>query len=120
MRIYKQIGFVRRETKVTATWSDMPGGNTVSKPVEGTAVHNVDIAERLQRQQELTDRAISRLSKREREIIEKRYLEDEDVYDYHVIAQVHLSESKYYRVKSNALYKLAFALALEVYVEPTE
>ncbi|MFC6545938.1 hypothetical protein [Cohnella cellulosilytica] len=33
---------------------------------------------------------------------------------------MHLSERKYYRIKSSALYKLAFALRLEVYVDQEE
>lgn len=119
-RIYKQLGFVRRETKVTATYELREGGmtNTVSKVAENAAVYNVDTEARLQQQQEQVERAVSRLSPTERQIIEKRYLEEDEVYDYNVYNEIGVSESKYYRLKSSALLKLAFALCLEVYHRP--
>jgi len=118
-RIYKQLGFVRRETKVTASYEIREGGatNTVSKAAENTAIYNVDTEARMKEQQEQVDRAVSRLGRTERRIIEMRYMEDDEIYDYHVFNDLHMSERKYYRIKSSAIYKLAFALRLEVYVE---
>jgi phage transcriptional regulator, ArpU family len=120
-RIYRQIGFVRREMKVTASLEPRYHGptNIVGKPAEEVAVWNADTEERMREITERVERAVGRLGKLEREIIQMRYLED-DVYDYNVYSELHLSERKYYRLKSKAIYKLAFMLRLEAFVEPRE
>lgn len=119
-RIYKQVGFVRREMKTTPAWEPRFHGatNVVGKPAEEIAIQNVDAEERMLQQYEQVERAVGRLGRMERRVIELRYLEDDEIFDYNVVAELHLSERKYYRIKSNAIYKLAFALRLEVYVEP--
>jgi ArpU family phage transcriptional regulator len=65
---------------------------------------------------ERVERVVGRLSKKEEEIIRKRYLED-DSFDYIVAGEVGLSERAYTRMKTRAFYKLAFILKLEVLVE---
>lgn len=121
-RIYRQIGLVRREMKVTTSPEPRYHGptNVAGKPVEETAIWNVNTEERMKEITERVQKAVGRLGKLERQIIEKRYLEDEDVYDYNVYSELHLSERKYYRLKSKAIYKLAFMLRLEAFVEPQE
>lgn len=121
-RIYKQVGFVRREMKTTPAWEPREHGatNVVGKPAEEIAVQNVDAEERMRLQYEQVELAVERLGRMERRLIELRYLEDEGVFDYQVSGEMHLSERKYYRIKSSALYKLAFALRLEVYVDQEE
>lgn len=121
-RVYRQIGFVRREMKVTASPEPRYHGptNVIGKPAEETATWNVDTEERMKEITEKVQKAVSRLGKLERQIIEKRYLEAEDVYDYHVYTELHMSERKYYRLKSKAIYKLAFMLRLEAFVEPDD
>ncbi|MEI7027565.1 ArpU family phage packaging/lysis transcriptional regulator [Paenibacillus sp. y28] len=118
-RIYRQVGFLRREMKTTASAEPRYHGatNAVGKPAEDVAVYNVDAEARMQEQYEQVERAVSRLGRMERRIIELRYLDDEDVFDYQVCAELHLSESKFYRLKVAAMYKLALALRLEVYLE---
>jgi len=119
-RIYSQIGFVRREMKLTAPPEPRYHGptNAVGKPAEETATWNVDTEERMKEIAERVQKAVGRLGKLERQIIEMRYLQDEEVYDYNVYTELHMSERKYYRLKSKAIYKLAFMLRLEVFVEP--
>lgn len=119
-RIYKQIGFIRREMKVTSAPDPRYHGptNVVGKPAEDVSTWNVDTEERMKEITEKVTRAVNRLGKLERQIIEKRYLEDEDIYDYNVYTELHMSERKYYRLKSKAIYKLAFMLRLEVFIEP--
>jgi len=121
-RIYKQIGFVRREMKNTSSPEPRYHGptNAISKPAEDVAVWNVDTEAWMQQQQEQVERAIARLGRTERQIIEMRYLEDDEVYDYNVYNEIGMGSTKYYEVKSRALYKLAFALRLEVYIQPNE
>jgi ArpU family phage transcriptional regulator len=118
-RIYRQIGFVRREMKVTATLEPRYHAktNAVGKPAEKTAVWNVDNEARIRDIEERVEHAVARLGSLEKQIIEKRYLGDEDVFDYDVYTELHLSERKYYRLKSKALFKLAYMLHLEVFDE---
>ncbi|HFJ9404253.1 TPA: ArpU family phage packaging/lysis transcriptional regulator [Bacillus paranthracis] len=120
VRIYRQFGMIRNEMKVTASGEVRYHGptNIVGKPAEDVALANVKLSEREVRLQRLSfqiDKALSRFSKNQRDIIVKRYLEDEEVFDYMVYNEIGMSERTYRRNKSNAFYKLAFALRLEVY-----
>ncbi|RKF51970.1 ArpU family transcriptional regulator [Bacillus wiedmannii] len=120
VRIYRQFGMIRNEMKVTASSEVRYHGpiNIVGKPAEDIALSNVAMSERevkLQRLSFQIDKALSRFSKNQRDIIVKRYLEDEEVFDYMVYNEIGMSERTYRRNKSNAFYKLAFALRLEVY-----
>lgn len=47
----------------------------------------------------------------------KRYMTLEEPYDYEVYNEMGISESKFYRIREKAFYKLAFALRIEVYKE---
>lgn len=116
-RVYKQIGSVRRESTLTMSYEPRYHGDTkaVGKPTEEVAVWNVDMEKRIQEITERVEKAVSRLGYREREIIQKRYLEDEDAADYLVYTELGMSERQYYRIKARAFYKLAFMLRLEVY-----
>lgn len=120
VRIYRQFGMIRHEMKVTVSSELRYHGatNIVGKPAEDVALANVAMSERevkLQRLSFQIDKALSRFSKNQRDIIVKRYLEDEEVFDYMVYNEIGMSERTYRRNKSNAFYKLAFALRLEVY-----
>lgn len=119
VRIYRQIGFVRREAATTACSEPRYHGQTytVSKSAENVALWNVSKEEELKRSSDLLDMAMYRLSKDEKEMIRRRYLEAEDVYDYNVANEMNLGDRKYRRVKARAMYKLALALRLEVLVE---
>ncbi|MGN7471255.1 ArpU family phage packaging/lysis transcriptional regulator [Brevibacillus sp. SAFN-007a] len=116
-RIYNQIGFVRREMSNTPSYEPRFHGltNKTGAPAEECATWNVDTEERLRILTERVERAVSRLSKKQRAIITKRYLEDETATDYGIWPELGLSERQYYREKSTAFYKLAFMLRLEVY-----
>ncbi|MGZ9782483.1 ArpU family phage packaging/lysis transcriptional regulator [Bacillus pseudomycoides] len=120
IRIHRQFGMIRNEMKVTASCEVRYHGltNVVGNPAEDVALANVVMSERevkLQRLSFQIDKALSRFSKNQRDIIVKRYLEDEEVFDYMVYNEIGMSERTYRRNKSNAFYKLAFALRLEVY-----
>jgi ArpU family phage transcriptional regulator len=60
-------------------------------------------------------KAVNRLTFKERELIIKRYLSDEEVYDYELYNDTGYSERKYYRLKARIFYKLAFILGIEIY-----
>nr|WP_088327718.1 ArpU family phage packaging/lysis transcriptional regulator [Bacillus cereus] len=120
VRLHRRFGMIRNEMKVTASCEVRYHGptNMVGKPVEDVALANVAMSEREVRLQRLSfqiDKALSSFSKNQRDIIVKRYLEDEEVFDYMVYNEIGMSERTYRRNKANAVYKLAFALRLEVY-----
>ncbi|MEK3950275.1 ArpU family transcriptional regulator [Paenibacillus polymyxa] len=120
VRIYRQMGLIRREVSNTPSYEPRFHGNTnaISKPAEDAAVWNADKENELEQKSELLDKAMRRLSHRERELLTLRYLDDEDVYDYNVCQKMHMGERTFRRVKARALYKLAFGLRLEVLVDP--
>ncbi|QIW18549.1 ArpU family phage packaging/lysis transcriptional regulator [Bacillus thuringiensis] len=125
VRIYRQFGMIRKEMKVTPSYEVRYHGPTydVGKPLEDVAMANIQQSEREEWIENISfriDQFLSRLGngragKDQRNIIIKRYLEDEDVCDYMVYNEIGMSERTYRRVKARAFYKLAFALRLEVY-----
>lgn len=117
VRIYKQIGFVRKEIRNTPAYTPRYHGNTnaISKPAEDNATWNVDKERELEEMVQRVDRAVNRLSKKQQEIIRMRYLTDDDALDFNVCSDLHLSDRTYRRIKGTAIYKLAFMLKLEVY-----
>jgi len=117
-RIYKQIGFVRREMRNTPAYEARyhSATNKTTDAAADCAVWNVDKEKEIIELTERVEWAVSRLSKKEEEIIRKRYLEDEN-FDYIVAGEVGLSERTYTRMKARAFYKLAFMLKLEVLAE---
>lgn len=62
-------------------------------------------------------KAVNRLSYSERAVMINRYLIEDEVYDYEIYNKLGFSETKYYRIKARAFYKLAFILRIEVYEE---
>jgi len=115
-RLYKQFGFIRREIKNTPSYSPREHGNTyaISKPVEDISIYNIDREDQLQREYDEVTRAVGRLSKLQKQIIEMRYLTAEEITDINVYVELHMSERSYYYAKSKAMYRLAWALRLEV------
>lgn len=117
-RIYKTVGFVRRETQQTPSYEPRYHGatNTTSNQIENVAIFNVDSEARLKTAYDRVNAALRCLSRMERDIINMRYLEEEEAVDFNVYNELALSERSYYRRKSRALYKMAFAMRLEVFI----
>ncbi|MED1268210.1 ArpU family phage packaging/lysis transcriptional regulator [Bacillus mycoides] len=125
VRIYKQFGMVREEMKVTPSYEVRYHGptNTVGNPLEDVALENIKRTEREQYLKNMSsriDQFLNRLGNGragsiQRDIINKRYLEEEDVCDYMIYNDIGMAERTYRRWKSRAFYNLAFALRLEVY-----
>ncbi|MFS1511734.1 ArpU family phage packaging/lysis transcriptional regulator [Chengkuizengella sp. SCS-71B] len=115
-REYQQIGFVRKQIKTTPSYAPREHGNTyaISKQVEDVGSWNVDREIMMKDAYEAVQLALTRLYKKEREIIVRRYLEREDVCDFEVYTALHMSERKYYRMKLQAFNKLAYMLRIEV------
>lgn len=103
--------------KVTPTYSIVPPSitNEFHSSTEDVALKRLDWEVQRNKFLKRIQRAVNRLSQRERQIIVMLYMQSEEMYDYEVYAEMGLSQRSYYRVKAKALYRLAFALREEVY-----
>ncbi|MED4052953.1 ArpU family phage packaging/lysis transcriptional regulator [Niallia taxi] len=103
--------------KITATYSLVPPTNTneFHSSTEDIVIKTVDFERERDNYVEWIRRAVNRLSIKERELIIKRYLQDEEVFDYEIYNELSYSERRYYRLKARIFYKLAFLLKIEVY-----
>lgn len=110
------------EPKITASFQLAPSAptNEFSSTTEDVAIERVDQAEKRRKYIRRIKNAVNRLSYQERQVIIKRYLNEDDIYDYEVYNEFGYSERKYYRIKSRAFYKLAFILRIEVYKKEGE
>ncbi|HDX9660877.1 TPA: ArpU family transcriptional regulator [Bacillus toyonensis] len=125
VRLYRQFGMMRKEMKVTPSYEIREHGPThaVGKPLEDVAIANIQHSEREEWLELISfriDQFLNRLGngsagRIQRDIISKRYLEEEDVCDYMIYNEIGMAERTYRRWKSRAFYNLAFALRLEVY-----
>jgi ArpU family phage transcriptional regulator len=109
--------------RVTQQYSlDVPPSNTnkFHSSTEEMAIRNVDYERERSEYIKRVTLAVNRLSYWERAIIIRRYMTEDDVYDYEIYSDLGMSERKYYRIKSRAFYKLAFALKIEVYKKKEE
>lgn len=107
------------EPKITASFRLAPSSptNEFYSTTEDVAVQRIDVEEKRRKYINRIRKAVNRLAYQERMIIINRYLKSDDVFDYEVYNELGFSESKYYRIKSDAFYKLAFMLRSVVYKE---
>lgn len=103
--------------KVTPTYSIVPPSitNEFHSSTEEAALKRLDWEIQRDKFLKRIQRAVNRLSQRERQIIVMLYMQLEEMYDYEVYAEMGMSQRSYYRAKAKALYRLAFALREEVY-----
>lgn len=122
VRIYRQIGFVRRQAAKTPSYEPRYHGttNVTSKPTEKVAIWNVDREAELQRKSELLDSAMDQLSTVQREVIQRSYLNNESDFDYLSCGEMGISDRTFRRIKSHLLLLIALALKIEVYEEKDE
>lgn len=110
-----------RLPSITASYSLAPASsNLPSSSTEQAAIANVEYDQQRVRYINWIVSAVNRLSRLERTIIYKRYLEENELFDYQIYRDLNMSERNYYRLKSRLFYKLAFALKIEVYKEVNE
>lgn len=105
--------------KITQTFSLTPPTNTneFRSSTEEVAIANADRERAKLQYIERVIKAVNRLSIQEREIIIRRYLNEESEFDYQIYNSMGLSERQFYRIKSRAFYKFAFILKIEVVKE---
>lgn len=119
---YRLLLFTQPEEqlpKITQHFSFLPHSetNAFHSTTESIAVKKVDQEREIANFINRTNKAINRLSRQERAIIIKNYCDKENLYNYEIYNELGMSERHYNRVKGRALYHLALALRLEVYVE---
>lgn len=102
---------------VTQQYSLVPPTNTnkFHSSTEEVAIANADYDLKRKEYIQRIVEAVNRLDYWERAIIIQRYMRTEEVFDYAVYNELGMSHRNYYRLKSRAFYKLAFALEIEVY-----
>jgi ArpU family phage transcriptional regulator len=103
--------------KITASYSLTPPAftNEFHSSTESAVIDKVDFERERDEYIERIRKAVNRLNYKERELMIKRYLSDEEVYDYELYNEIGYSERRYYRLKARIFYKLAFLLRIEVY-----
>ncbi|MED3792108.1 ArpU family phage packaging/lysis transcriptional regulator [Niallia alba] len=89
--------------------------NQFHSSTEDIAIKTVDLEREGKEYIEWIRRGVNRLAPKEREIIVKRYLQDEEIFDYEIYNEIGYSERRYYRLKARIFYKLAFLLKIEIY-----
>ncbi|WP_235332381.1 ArpU family phage packaging/lysis transcriptional regulator [Paenibacillus terrae] len=121
VRQYRQIGFVRREAAITQAYSyrEHQSTNAISKQTEDIATYNVDKEAELQAKDRLLDLAMSKLSSMQREVIQRRYLDDEDEFNAIICNEMDppISDRTFRRIKTDAIGILAGALKLTRYTD---
>lgn len=107
-----------RLPSITASYSLAPASsNLPSSSTEQAAIANIEYEQKREKYINWIVSAVNRLTKIERTIIYKRYLQENEQFDYQIYRDLNMSERNYYYVKSRMMYKLAFALKIEVYKE---
>ena len=106
--------------KITASYSLQPPAfsNQFHSSTENTALERIQQEAQERERLEFIEyfrKAVNRLRFRERELIIKRYMGDDECFDYEYYQENGLTESKFYKLKARAFYNLAFALRIEVY-----
>ena len=116
VRVYGQIGFVRKQSSVISGYEPRYHGptNLINKVTERVAVYNVDTEERLTKLCKEVEEAIGCLDDNEQEMIRRRYLKRDKEHDFMLCYKLDMSERTYRRVKAKAMAKLAYMLRLEV------
>lgn len=105
--------------KLTTKYTlEMPNfSNVKSSKTENAAIKLASFSEEYERFMNWFNRGFNRLNKIERQIITLSNLEENPLHNYEIYAKLNLSERTFYRIKSNALYKLALFLGVIVYEE---
>lgn len=120
-RLYALQVSLDRLPNITASYSFTPPSPKLpSSSTEQAAIANIDYEQARIKYINWIASAVNRLTKTERMIIHKRYLQDNEMFDYQIYAEFNMSERNYYRMKARMIYKLAFALKIEVFKEAIE
>lgn len=109
----------RKTPKVTVNYTlEMPNFSLERhSSTEATAIENVDLSVEREKFFHWIAKGLRKLNNVERKIIVLKYLQMEPMYNYEIYSELQMSESKFYRHRAKALYKLALALGIEKYTD---
>lgn len=97
---------------------EMPSfGGGVHSKVESAAIKNIEHFKQVEEFFGRFSHGFYKLTKKERQLIVMAYLDEVPKRNYEIFRELCVSERTFYRIKDQALYKLALALRLEVYEE---
>ncbi|WP_338712529.1 ArpU family phage packaging/lysis transcriptional regulator [Bacillus pumilus] len=98
--------------KITGGFSIVPPAttNAFRSSTESTALKRIEWEQKRNAFLEKVQRAVNRLPYNERQIIIKRYMQQEPVFDYQVYNEIGMSERSYTRLKAKTFLDLAYAL----------
>ena len=120
-RLFKYVLFEEREASITAGTEIRYHGptNVTSDQTSNIAIYNVDQQKYRENLIFRTEKAVDRLPKMEKFLIQERYLSSESEYltDYNVYShkfQPPISEKTYAKIRWKAFYKLALNLNIAV------
>jgi ArpU family phage transcriptional regulator len=123
-RLFKYLTFEEREASITASSEPRYHGptNQTSDQTGDIAIYNANMQQQRKSYCERIERAVSRLPKMERFLIEERYMTEDSDYltDYKVYCfkfQPPISERTYAKIRWKAFYKLALNLNIAVLKE---
>lgn len=115
-RMYALQVSLDRLPSITASYSLTPiSGNLPTSATENAAIANVDYEKAREKYINWIVRGVNRLPERDRSIVYMRYLQADEMFDYQIQAELHMSERSYYRVKALIFERLGSALNIEVY-----
>ncbi|MBO0961457.1 transcriptional regulator [Neobacillus sp. MM2021_6] len=120
-RLFKYLAFEDREASITASTEERFHGptNVTSDQTSNIAIYNVDQQKFRDNFIFRTERAVDRLPKMEKFLIQERYMSSESEYltDFHVYYhkfQPAVSEKTYSKIRWKAFYKLALNLNIAI------
>ncbi|MGG4200726.1 ArpU family phage packaging/lysis transcriptional regulator [Peribacillus frigoritolerans] len=123
-RLFKYLIFEEREASITASAEIRYHGptNQTGDQTGSIAIYNAEQQAYRKNFCERLERAVSRLPKLEKFLIEERYMQEESDYltDYNVYCfkfQPSISEGTYTKIRWKAFYKLALNLNIAVILE---
>lgn len=107
--------------KVTSTYSLVPPTytNQFHSSTEDVVMKRIDFEQEKKQYFMKIQRAVNRLTARQRMVIVKSYMEEDsiEIYNYEVFNTIGISERTYYRIKEKAFYNLAFSLNVVVFLD---
>ncbi|GED35060.1 ArpU family phage packaging/lysis transcriptional regulator [Brevibacillus centrosporus] len=120
-RLFKYLSFDEREPTITASYELREGGRTnlTSDQTASIATHNIDGQAGRRAYLERVERAVNRLPRMEKFLIQERYMSEDSEYitDYAIYCHSFnppISEGTYTKIRWKAFYKIALSLNIEV------
>jgi len=102
---------------ITATYTLTPSSNTnlFNSKTENVAIERIEYERERSNYMGKIISALETLKPEERTIMIERYLKEDVSYDIDIWTDLNIGKTKYYKLKWQAMLRMAFALKVEVY-----